>query len=116
MKFEDKILILLSEYPLKTDGLLVRMEKTDKQAEQTNRNVEIMSKALVDHSLKFNKISEDIKKINEDNKKISEDNKVIMDDIKRLGEETKKLREDQGVVLKELLSISRRVSNLEDSK
>jgi hypothetical protein len=85
MKSEERILELLSEYLHKTDRILERMEKSD-------RNVEIMSKAILDHSLKFNQISAE---------------------IKRLSEENNKLREDQGIMLRELVSISKRVSNLE---
>ena len=85
MKSEERILELLSEYLHKTDRILERMEKSD-------RNVEIMSKAILDHSLKFNQISAE---------------------IKRLSEENNKLREDQGIMIRELVSISKRVSNLE---
>ncbi|MNC92211.1 hypothetical protein D3C83_85960 [compost metagenome] len=61
--------------------------------EQTDRNVEIMSKAILDHSIKFNEITAVIKNLNEENNS---------------------MREDQGIMLKELLAISKRVSKLED--
>ncbi len=72
MKGEERIVELLAEYLQKTDRLLDRMEKTD-------RNVEMMSTAIANHSVKFNE-----------------------------------MKEEQGIMLKELLSISRRVSTLED--
>ena len=100
MKAEEKIIELLAEYLQKTDRLLERMERTDKNMERTyknmertdknmertDRNVNIMSKAILDHSSKFEQVNGEIRK----------------------------LREDQGVMLKELLFISRRVSSLED--
>ena len=86
MKAEDRILELLAEYLQKTDRLLDRMERTDK-------NVEIMSKAILEHSLKFNQVNQQIFHIYED---------------------IKHLRDDQGIMLKELLSISKRVSSLEE--
>ena len=86
MKSEERILELLAEYLHKTDRLLDKMTQTDKNMAQTDRNIDIMSKAMLDHSLKFNKINEEIKR----------------------------LTEDQRIMLKELLSISKRVSSLED--
>ena len=93
MKSEERILELLSEYLHKTDRILERMEKSDIQNNQTNRNVEIISKTILDHSLKFNQVSAE---------------------IKQLSEENNKLREDQGIMLKELISVSKRVWNLEE--
>ena len=86
MKSEERIIELLAEYLKKTDQLLERMDRTDKNSEQTNRNIDIMSRAILDHSIKFNKVTDDIKL----------------------------LREDQGIVLKELLSLSKRVLVIED--
>ncbi len=86
MKSEERIIELLAEYLKKADQLLDRMDRTDKSTEQTNRSVDIMSRAIVDHSLKFNKVNEDIRQ----------------------------LREDQGVMLKELVSLSKRVSIVEE--
>lgn len=86
MKSEERIIELLAEYLKKTDQLLEKMDRTDKNSEQTNRNIDIMSRAILDHSIKFNKVTDDIKL----------------------------LREDQGIVLKELLSLSKRVLVIED--
>jgi uncharacterized coiled-coil DUF342 family protein len=88
MKSEDKIIELLAQYQKKTDQLLDRMDSTD-------RSVEIMSRALVEHSTKFNSVSQEIKSINQ---------------------EIKHMREEQGIVLSELLSISRRVASIEDRR
>jgi chromosome segregation ATPase len=114
MKAEDKIIELLSEYLQKTDRLLDRMEKTDRRMEQTDRNIEIMSKAILDHSIKFNEITDDIRNLSKENNRLREDQGIVLKDIKRLGEENNNMREDQGTMLKELLSISKRVSKLED--
>jgi uncharacterized coiled-coil DUF342 family protein len=78
MKSEDRIIELLAEYLKKTDQLFDRMDHTD-------RNIDIMSKAILEHSVKFDKVNDEIKH----------------------------LREDQGVMLRELLSLSKRVSIVE---
>ena len=108
MNAEERILELLAEYLQKTDRLLDRMEQTD-------RNVEIMSKAILDHSIKFNEITADIRNLSEGNNRMREDQGIMLKDIQRLGEANNNMREDQGIVLKELLSISKRVSKLEDN-
>lgn len=85
MKSEDRILELLAEYLHKTDQVL-------DSTEQTNRSVEIMSKALADHSVK------------------------ILDHSTRFNnvqQEIKQSREDQGIMLRELVSLSKRVSVIE---
>ncbi|MBL7872625.1 MAG: hypothetical protein JNM78_13495 [Cyclobacteriaceae bacterium] len=79
MKSEDKIIELLAQKLKKTDQVLDRMDGTE-------RSVDIMSRAVVDHSIKFNTVNEGIKH----------------------------LREEQGVMLNELLSISKRVSSIEE--
>ncbi len=99
MKFEDRIIELLAEYLQKTDRLLDRMEKTDKKMEQTNRNVDIISKTTLDHSMT---ILDHNKTMLEHNTKFN----IISEQIKQL-EETNK------IVLTEILSISKRVTNLE---
>jgi hypothetical protein len=48
MKLEDGIIELLAEYLKKTDQVMERMDRTD-------QNVDIMSMAILEHSLKFNK-------------------------------------------------------------
>ena len=65
------------------------LHKTDRmleRMEKTDRNVEIMSKAILENSSKFNQINVDIKRLSEENNQM----------------------------LKELISISKRVSNLEE--
>lgn len=79
MKSEDRIIELLAEYLKKTDQLIDRMGNTD-------RGIDIMSKAIAEHSIKFNKVNDNINH----------------------------LREDQGVMLKELVSLSKRVAVVED--
>ncbi len=81
MKSEEKIIELLAKYLKKTDQLFDRIDHTD-------GSVEIMSRAMVDHSIKFNSVNQEIKH----------------------------MREEQGIVLNELLSISRRVSSIEDRR
>ncbi len=85
MKSEDRILELLAEYLHKTDQVLDGMG-------QTNRSVEIMSKAVAEHSVKM--VDHSIKFMN-------------------VQQEVKQLREDQGIMLKELISLSKRVSVIE---
>jgi|JI10StandDraft_1071094.scaffolds.fasta_scaffold487317_2 endonuclease III-like uncharacterized protein len=79
MKSEDKTIELLAQYLKRTDQLLDRMDNTD-------RSVEIMSRAIVEHSLKFNSVNQEIKN----------------------------MREEQRIMISELLSISKRVSSIED--
>ncbi len=90
MKAEDRIIELLAEYLQKTDRLLDRMEKTD-------RNVDLMSRTVSEHSIKFT----------ETNLKFTEMNL-------KFNTQMLQLKEDQGIMLKELLSISKRVTILED--
>ena len=86
MKAEDRIIELLAEHVQKTDRLLDRSDRLIERMEKTDRNVDTMSRTIVDHSLKHIEM----------NAKFNE------------------MKEEQGVMLKELLSISRRVSTLED--
>ncbi|MFM9840170.1 MAG: hypothetical protein ACKVOQ_18030 [Cyclobacteriaceae bacterium] len=86
MKSEERITELIAEYIRKSDQLLDRMEQTDKQTEQTNKNVDIMSRAMAANDIKFNVVSQEIKQ----------------------------LREDQGIMLKELISVSKRVAVVEE--
>jgi hypothetical protein len=86
MKLEDRIVELLAEYLKKSDQLLERMDRTD-------NGIGIMSRAIAEHSIKFNKTSED---------------------IKQLREEQNRMREEQGIMLKELISLSKRVAVVEE--
>jgi hypothetical protein len=102
MKNEEKIIELLSEYLLKTDRTLERMEKNDKKFDEDH--AELMKHA----------------------KKIDLAYEVLMkhsDELISLRKETEALRKEslkreiqQEALLKEIFSISRRVANIEDEK
>lgn len=79
MKSEERIIELLADYLKKADQLLDRMDHTE-------RGIEIMSKAIAEDSVKFNKVFGEIKQ----------------------------LREEQGIMLKELVSLSKRVAVVEE--
>ena len=97
MKSEERIAELLAEYLKKADQLLDRMEHTEKNAEQTNRNVDMMSRAVAEHSIKFNVVSDQIKQLREDQ-----------------GIMFNKSNEDIKLLLKELVSLSKRVAVVEE--
>jgi hypothetical protein len=104
MKSEERITELIAEYIRKSDQLLDRMEQTDKQTEQTNKNIDIMSRAMAANDIKFNVVSQEIKQLREDQNKMREEQGVMFnksnDDIKQL--------------LKELVSLSKRVAVVEE--
>ena len=114
MKAEDKILELLADYLKKSDQLLDRMDKTE-------RGIEIMSKALAEHSIKFNESNEKFNVINEKFNVINEKFNVINEKFNESNEkfnvvnqEIKQLREENSIVLKELVSLSKRVAEKEE--
>ncbi len=142
MKFKNKIIELLAQYLKKTDQVLDRMDRTD-------RNVEVMSRALAEDSLKFNNISQEIRDLVEKQdaflEKLMQLNKVqntFLEELLQLSkvqntfseelialrkdqiettrsqgfirEDCDTMREQQGIMLKELISISKRVSAVEE--
>jgi hypothetical protein len=92
MKSEERIVELLAEYLKKTDQQMGRMDRTD-------RNIDIMSKAILEHSLRFNTVNDEIKHLRQD--------QLVVND------EFKHLRQDQSVIIQELLSLSKRVTVIE---
>jgi hypothetical protein len=115
MKSEDRIVELMAEYLRKSDQLLDRMEHTDKHTEQTNRNIDMMSRAMAVNDIKFNVMNE----------KFNEEIKQLRQDHNSLREDQNKMREEQGVIfnksnddikqlLKELISLSKRVAVVEE--
>lgn len=86
MKSEERIIELLADYLKKADQLLDRMDRTE-------RGIEIMSKAIAEDSVKFNK---------------------VFGEIKQLREDQNRMREEQGIMLKELVSLSKRVAIVEE--
>jgi hypothetical protein len=123
MKSEDKIIELLADYLKKNDQLLDRMDRTD-------RSVDIMSKAILEHSIKFNKTSAEIKQLHEEQLGLREDQRQMRKDQlglredqvqmrkDQLGlrEDQVQMRKDQGKMLKELISLSKRVSSVEKKR
>ncbi len=116
MKAEDKILELLAEYLKKTDQTLERMD--------------LAYDVLIKHSeelIELRKVSEqNQKQIEQNQKQIEQNQKQIeqnQQEIVELRKESLDLRKEsikheiqQDVLLKEILSISRRVGNLEDNR
>ena len=86
MKSEERIIELLADYLKRADQLLDRMDRTE-------RGIEIMSKAIAEDSVKFNK---------------------VFGEIKQLREDQNRMREEQGIMLKELVSLSKRVAVVEE--
>lgn len=111
MKAEDRILEIMAEYLRKTDQLLERMKKTDEQADRTNRSVEMMARAIAENDIKFNQTNE---KFNVMNEKFNVMNEKFNLQFAKVNDNIKSLREDQGIMLKELVSLSKRVSFLEE--
>ena len=107
MKAEDKILELLADYLKKSDQLLDRMDKTE-------RGIEIMSKALAEHSIKFNESNEKFNVINEKFNVINEKFNESNEKFNVVNQEIKQLREENSIVLKELVSLSKRVAEKEE--
>ena len=102
MKAEDKILELLAEYLKKTDQTLERMD--------------LAYDVLIKHSeelVELRKVSEqNQKQIEQNQKQIAQNQQEIVE----LRKESIKHEIQQDVLLKEILSISRRVGNLEDNQ
>lgn len=90
MKAEERIIELLAEYLKKGDQLTDRTDRLEKSAEQANKSIEMMSRAIAANDIKFNTMNE------------------------KSNQELKHLREDQGVMLKELISLSKRVGVVEE--
>ena len=124
MKSEDRIVELLAEYLQKVDQLLDRMKRTD-------RSIDIMSRALAENSTKFNdhsaKFIEHSAKFVEHNVKFNEHSlrfNQLQEEIKAsqashqgemkiLNEKIYGLQAEQNIMLKELISLSKRVSVVE---
>ena len=135
MKAEDRILELLAEYLQKTDRILDRMEKSD-------RNFEAISRAILDHSAKFNehnlkfnehnvkfnehsakfnehsaKFNEHSAKFNEHNVKFNEQNMKFNEHSVRFNkvhDQILRVEEKNQMLIEELISLSKRVSRIED--
>jgi hypothetical protein len=95
MNAEERILELMDEYLKKGDQLLERSDRTE-------RGIEIMSRALAENDLKFNVMNEKFNMINEK--------------FNVVNQEIKQLREEQGIMLRELVSISKRVTVVEEKQ
>ena len=108
MKTEDRILELLAEYLKKTDQSLERIDlaytvlmKHSGQFEQHSGQFEQHSKQFEQHSKQFAQHSDQLMKQSER--------------IEELRKESLKHQVQQEALLKEIFSISRRVSNLDDN-
>ena len=115
MKTEDRILELLAEYLKKTDQSLERIDlaytvlmKHSGQFEQHSGQFEQHSKQFEQHSKQFAQHSKQFEQHSDQLMKQSER-------IEELRKESLKHQVQQEALLKEIFSISRRVSNLEDN-
>ncbi len=88
MKAEDKILELLAEYLKKTDQTIEQMDLANKRMDESNKRMDLAYDVLIKHS----------------------------EELIDLRKELIKREVQQDVLLKEILSISRRVGNLEDNR
>ncbi len=111
MKSEERIIELLADYLKKADQLLDRMDRTE-------RGIDIMSRAIADNNVKFNLMNEkfnaEMKQLREDQNRLSQDQNRLSQDQNRLREEHNRMREEQGIMLKELVSLSKRVTVVEE--
>jgi uncharacterized coiled-coil DUF342 family protein len=100
MKNEEKIIELLAEYLKKTDQALERIDKA--------------YESIKKHSEQFDKHSEQFDKHTDQFKKHAEQFDKHWQEITALRKESMKLQIQNDVLLKEILSISKRVQNLEE--
>jgi DNA repair exonuclease SbcCD ATPase subunit len=107
MKNEEKIIELLAEYLKKTDQAL---ERIDKAYESIKKHSEQFDK----HSEQFDKHSEQFDKHSEQFAQHTKQFEKHWDEITALRKESLKMQVKSDVLLQEILSISRRVQNLED--
>jgi predicted nuclease with TOPRIM domain len=118
MKSEERIIELLAEYLKKTEQLLDRMDRTDK-------SVEIMSRALAEDGIKFNQMNEKFnemnEKFNEMNQRFDERNQRFEEKFTQMNSKFDTMNEkfdiinqDIKIMLGELISLSKRVSVIEE--
>jgi uncharacterized coiled-coil DUF342 family protein len=100
MKNEEKIIELLAEYLKKTDQALERIDKA--------------YESIKKHSEQFDKHSEQFDKHSEQFAQHTKQFEKHWDEITALRKESLKMQVKSDVLLQEILSISRRVQNLED--
>ena len=122
MKTEDRILELLAEYLKKTDQSLERIDlaytvlmKHSGQFEQHSGQFEQHSKQFEQHSKQFAQHS---KQFEQHSKQFAQHSDQLMKQSERIEElrkESLKHQVQQEALLKEIFSISRRVSNLDDN-
>ncbi|MFM8738719.1 MAG: hypothetical protein ACKOC0_00785 [Cytophagales bacterium] len=129
MKSEERIIELLAEYLQKTDQILDQMKRTD-------RSVEIMSRAIAEqnvksneHGARFNEMREEFQAemkgmkndFQDEMREMKNDFQVEMREMKKdfqiqmaeMKGDILSLRQDQGIMLKELVSLSKRVTIVE---
>ena len=129
MKTEDRILELLAEYLKKTDQSLERIDlaytvlmKHSGQFEQHSGQFEQHSGQFEQHSKQFEQHSKQFaqhsKQFEQHSKQFAQHSDQLMKQSERIEElrkESLKHQVQQEALLKEIFSISRRVSNLEDN-
>ena len=120
MKSEDRIIELLAEYLQKTDQILVQMKQTD-------RNVDMMSRAIAEQSVRsneqgarFNQMREEFQvEMKEMRGEFQSEIKSIetrfQSEMKELKIDIRDMKQEQNIMLKELISLSKRVTTVEDN-
>lgn len=120
MKSEDRIIELLAEYLQKTDQILDQMKQTD-------RNVDMMSRAIAEQSVRsneqgarFNQMREEFQvEMKEMRGEFQSEIKSIetrfQSEMKELKIDIRDMKQEQNIMLKELISLSKRVTTVEDN-
>jgi uncharacterized protein YlxW (UPF0749 family) len=102
MKNEDKIVELLSEYLLKTDRILDRLDTHDnlfeamlKQMDAQSKRMDLAYQVIIKHSEQIEKLQQETQELRKESLKREMNNEVL---------------------LKEIFSISKRVQTLEEKR
>jgi len=109
MKSEERIIELLSEYLIKTDRILEEMVKNDLKFSEQNKSIIAQSESITAQN----------ERITAQNERIDLAYQALLkhaEEIKQLRQETLKHEIQNQEILKEIFSISKRVSNIEDKQ
>ena len=116
MKSEERIIELLSEYLIKTDRILEEMVKNDLKFSEQNKSIIAQSESITAQN---ESITAQNERITAQNERIDLAYQALLkhaEEIKQLRQETLKHEIQNQEILKEIFSISKRVSNIEDKQ
>ena len=123
MKTEDRILELLAEYLKKTDQTIERMDGANKRMDDANKRMDAGNKRMdlaYDVLIKHSEELIELRKVSEKNQQeiieLRNESINLRNESLDLRKVSIKHEIQQDVLLKEILSISRRVGNLEDNR